>query len=201
VNNPIFNSPFSSSFGAQLDIIFMDAALEQAEIAAEQSEVPVGAVVIDEKGAIIARAYNQVEHTGTQRAHAEMLALEQAALSRGNWRLSGCWLYVTLEPCTMCMGLARLSRVAGVVYGARSPLMGYSLHEPGVLTGSGSGESTFDRSLTGADPKEQGGQQAEKRELENRGLYKGIEDVVVVRGVQAEKAELVLKKFFKKRRT
>jgi len=157
VNNTIFSSPF----GVQQDIIFMSVALEQAEIAAQQGEVPVGAVVIDEKGAIIARAYNQVEHKGTQRAHAEMLALEQAAASRGNWRLLGCWLYVTLEPCTMCMGLARLSRVAGVVYGARSPLMGYSLQD----------------------------------------TLGGREDMVVIRGVQAEKAELVLKKFFKRRRT
>src|SRR5437016_11689783 len=98
----------------------MQIALEQAHHAYEQGEVPVGAVVIDENGVIIAQAYNQVEHATTQRAHAEMIALEQAARNRGNWRLAGCWLYVTLEPCTMCIGLSQLSRVAGVVYGASS---------------------------------------------------------------------------------
>lgn len=112
-------------FGEKQDAYFMDLALEQAHRAYDNDEVPVGAVVIDSDGGILAQAYNQVERCGTQRAHAEMLALEQAARSIGNWRLGGCWLYVTLEPCTMCMGLAQLSRIAGIAYGAPSPLFGY----------------------------------------------------------------------------
>lgn len=114
-------------FGDKQDAYFMNVALEQARKAGECGEVPVGAVVIDPYGGILAQAYNQVEQLGTQRAHAEMVVLEHAAQVMGNWRLAGCWLYVTLEPCTMCMGLAQLSRIAGVVYGAASPLFGYRL--------------------------------------------------------------------------
>jgi tRNA(adenine34) deaminase len=149
-------------FGAKQDIIFMSSALEQAHQAYERGEVPVGAVVIDENGVIIAQAYNQVEHTHTQRTHAEMIALEQAARNRGNWRLAGCWLYVTLEPCMMCVGLAQLSRVAGIVYGASSPLVGFS-RDTGI------------RSLVESD-------------------------VLVIGGVEAEKAELLLRTFFKEQR-
>lgn len=114
-------------FGEKRDICFMNAAFEQAQLAYALNEVPVGAVVVDADGSIIAHAYNQVESMGTQRAHAEMSALEMACQVKKNWRLAGCWLYVTLEPCTMCMGFAQLSRVAGVVYGASSPLFGYRL--------------------------------------------------------------------------
>lgn len=114
-------------FGATRDRHYMKMALAQARRAYECGEVPVGAVVVDANGDILTQAYNQVEHLGTQRAHAEMIALECAAQIHKNWRLTGCWLYVTLEPCTMCMGLALLSRLAGVVYGANSPLFGYRL--------------------------------------------------------------------------
>jgi tRNA(adenine34) deaminase len=116
-----------SIFGKEKDIFFMQEALAQAKLAAEIDEVPIGAIVVNSEGDIIARAYNSVERDCTQRSHAESLAIEQAAKSLGDWRLSGCWLYVTLEPCSMCMGLIRLSRLAGVVYGACSPLFGFSL--------------------------------------------------------------------------
>lgn len=114
-------------FGATQDRYYMGVALAEARKAYECGEVPVGAIVVDANGDILTQAYNQVEHLGTQRAHAEMIALEHAAQVNKNWRLSGCWLYVTLEPCTMCMGLALLSRLAGVAYGAASPLFGYRL--------------------------------------------------------------------------
>ena len=116
-----------SVFGEKKDLIFMQEALAQAQLAYEIDEVPIGAVVVNPEGGIIARAYNRVEHDCTQRAHAESLAIEAAGKSLGDWRLNGCWLYVTLEPCSMCMGLIRLSRLAGVVYGASSPLFGFSL--------------------------------------------------------------------------
>jgi tRNA(adenine34) deaminase len=116
-----------SIFGKEKDLVFMQEALTQAKLAYEIDEVPIGAVVVNSEGDIIARAYNSVERDCTQRAHAECLAIEQAGKSLGDWRLSGCWLYVTLEPCSMCMGLIRLSRLAGVVYGASSPLFGFSL--------------------------------------------------------------------------
>lgn len=116
-----------SIFGKSKDIFFMQEALAQAKLAAEIDEVPIGAIVVNSEGDIIARAYNSVERDCTQRSHAESLAIEYAAKSLGDWRLDGCWVYVTLEPCSMCMGLIKLSRLAGVVYGASSPLFGFSL--------------------------------------------------------------------------
>jgi tRNA(adenine34) deaminase len=114
-------------FGKDKDLFFMQEALVQAQCAYEIDEVPIGAVVVNPAGVIIGRGYNGVERDYTQRAHAESLAIEDAGKSLGDWRLNGCWLYVTLEPCSMCMGLIKLSRLAGVVYGAPSPLFGFHL--------------------------------------------------------------------------
>jgi len=116
-----------SCFGSAHDIHYMRTALKQASVAARKGEVPVGALVVNRDGVILARAHNVVEKRQTQCAHAEIIALERAARKHGGWRLGGCWLFVTLEPCTMCFGMAQLSRVEGVVYGASSPLYGYSL--------------------------------------------------------------------------
>lgn len=99
----------------------------QARKASARDEVPVGAVIVDESGAIIARGYNKTEQQCTQAAHAEIEAIRKAGKIRGNWRCHGLWLYVTLEPCCMCMHLIKLSRMAGVVFGAPSPLFGYRL--------------------------------------------------------------------------
>lgn len=106
---------------------YMHKAIKQAERALLKNEVPIGAVVIDTQQAILGRGYNQVEMTHTQTAHAEMLALKKAAQRKENWRLEGCTLYVTLEPCAMCMNLVLLSRITTVVYGAPSPQFGYHL--------------------------------------------------------------------------
>jgi len=114
-------------FGAEKDRLFMQEALEQAQCAAAIDEVPIGAVVVNAQGEIVGRGYNGVERDCTQRAHAESLAIEQASKALGDWRLQGHWLYVTLEPCTMCMGLIKLSRLEGVVYAAPSPLFGFRL--------------------------------------------------------------------------
>lgn len=114
-------------FGKSKDLFFMQEALKEAKLAYEIDEVPIGAVVVSPEGVIIGRAYNSVERDCTQRAHAESLAIELAGKSLGDWRLNGHWLYVTLEPCSMCMGLIKLSRLAGVVYGAASPLFGFRL--------------------------------------------------------------------------
>lgn len=105
----------------------MQEALKEAQLAYEMDEVPIGAVVVNSEGVIIARSHNSVERDCTQRAHAESLAIELAGKSLGDWRLNDHWLYVTLEPCSMCMGLIKLSRLAGVVYGAASPLFGFRL--------------------------------------------------------------------------
>ena len=104
---------------------YMQLALAQAQLAFDKDEVPVGAVIIAPDGNVIAQAYNAVEQTHTQTAHAEMLAIAQAGAALGDWRLQDCWLYVTLEPCAMCMNAIIISRMAGVVYGASSPLFGY----------------------------------------------------------------------------
>ncbi|GAA1257552.1 tRNA adenosine(34) deaminase TadA [Sphaerisporangium rubeum] len=96
----------------------MRRALAQAALAAVRDEVPVGAVVVGPSGEVLAEAGNDREGTADPTAHAEVLALRAAARSLGGWRLSGCTLVVTLEPCTMCAGAAVLSRVDRVVYGA-----------------------------------------------------------------------------------
>lgn len=118
---------FSTVFGKEKDKIVMEEALIEARKAYDKAEVPIGAVIVDAQGSIVARAYNMVEHAHSQRAHAESLAIEQVSQSIGDWRLDGYWLFVTLEPCAMCMALTKLSRMAGVVYGASSPLFGFRL--------------------------------------------------------------------------
>ncbi len=114
-------------FKEEQHVDFMDQALKQAHKAYEADEVPIGAIIVDGEGTVIARAYNQVESQSTQCAHAELLALTQAGHQLGDWRLLHCWIYVTLQPCSMCMHAIRLHRLAGVVYGADSPLFGYQL--------------------------------------------------------------------------
>jgi tRNA(adenine34) deaminase len=109
------------------DIFFMQQALELAQTAFDQNEVPIGAIVIDQNGTIIGRGFNQVEGCNTQCAHAEMLAIQQAAQTKNDWRLDGCTTYVTLEPCSMCYSLMRLSRLEKLVFGAPSARFGYQL--------------------------------------------------------------------------
>ena len=98
----------------------MHEALRQARKAYEADEVPVGAVIVRE-GKIIARAYNQVETLKDATAHAEMIALTQAEASVGDWRLNGCTLYVTKEPCPMCAGAIVHTRLDRVVFGLPDP--------------------------------------------------------------------------------
>ncbi len=102
----------------------MRLALEQARLAPAHGDVPVGAVMLDPAMAVLAVAHNDREGVGDPTAHAEVLVLRAAARALGGWRLSGCTLVVTLEPCTMCAGAAVLSRVSRVVYGAVDPKAG-----------------------------------------------------------------------------
>lgn len=99
-------------------------AIEEAKKAAEIGEVPVGAVIVDEAGEIIATGHNLRETENRPTAHAEIVAIEKAALVRKSWRLTGCTLYVTLEPCPMCAGAIINSRLKRVVYGAFDENMG-----------------------------------------------------------------------------
>ena len=102
---------------------YMHQALEEAEQAAREDEVPVGAVIVFE-GRVIARAHNQREQLHDPTAHAEMIAITQAAETRHCWRLDACTLYVTLEPCPMCAGAIVQARIPLVVYGAVDPKAG-----------------------------------------------------------------------------
>jgi tRNA(adenine34) deaminase len=107
-----------------LDAGFMQLALRQAQLAKQHNEIPVGAVVVDAQGAVIGQGYNRtiVDHDPT--AHAEIVALREAALHLGNYRLPGCVVYVTLEPCAMCIGAMLHARLQRVIYGASDPKTG-----------------------------------------------------------------------------
>jgi tRNA(adenine34) deaminase len=104
--------------------VWMRAAIEQAVMAGQRDDVPVGAVVLDPTGTIVGRGHNVREATGDPTGHAEIVALRAAAAALGQWHLDGCTLVVTLEPCAMCAGAVVLSRVARLVYGADDPKAG-----------------------------------------------------------------------------
>ncbi|MBK9697692.1 MAG: nucleoside deaminase [Propionibacteriaceae bacterium] len=105
-------------------VAVMGEALAQARAASVHGDVPIGAVVLDPGGRVVARAGNERELTGDPTAHAEVLALRRAAEALGSWRLEGCTLVVTLEPCTMCAGALVLARVQRLVFGAFDPKAG-----------------------------------------------------------------------------
>ncbi|MCJ7745053.1 MAG: tRNA adenosine(34) deaminase TadA [Actinobacteria bacterium] len=115
----------------------MQIALEEAELALEAGEIPVGAVLTKD-GEIIARGHNRRVETGDPTAHAEVLVLQMAGKRTGDWRLEGATLYVTLEPCPMCAGAIALARIERVVFGASEPRAGaggsaYNILEDGRL--------------------------------------------------------------------
>lgn len=101
----------------------MRIAIDQAKIAEENGDVPIGAVIVH-KNQIIAKAYNQREQLKDPTAHAEIIALTQAAAALENWHLNGCTMYVTLEPCPMCAGALVLARIDRLVYGCDDPKTG-----------------------------------------------------------------------------
>jgi tRNA(adenine34) deaminase len=101
----------------------MQLALDEAQQALRENEVPIGAVIVHE-GRVIASAHNQREQLHDPTAHAEMIAITQAAEARQSWRLEGCTLYVTLEPCPMCAGAILQARIPMLVYGATDPKAG-----------------------------------------------------------------------------
>jgi len=131
----------------------MDTALVEARAAAARGEVPVGAVVVDARGRVIARDGNRMRETGDPTAHAEMLAIRAACAALGQARLTGCALYVTLEPCAMCAGAIAAARLARLYYGAGDPKSGgvaqgarvfdraQSHHRPEIYEGIGAAEA------------------------------------------------------------
>lgn len=152
---------------------FMRKAIHQARLAAEAGEVPVGAVIVRE-GKVIAQAWNQVEMLKDPTAHAEMIAITQAASAVGDWRLTDATLYVTKEPCPMCAGAIVLARIPTVVWGMSDPLRGGAVsrfnifksdtlnHQVDCLTGVLEGDckeimqSFFRRRRAGSDEKSAG---------------------------------------------
>ena len=109
---------------------YIAMALEEAELAAERGEVPVGAVLVDADGAVLVRTGNRIVELQDPTAHAEILALRKGGGALGNERLIGTTLYVTLEPCAMCAGAISLARVSRLVFAAEDPKGGAVLHGP-----------------------------------------------------------------------
>ena len=112
--------------------MFMRKALEEAKLAEEEGEIPVGAVVVC-KERVIARAHNQTERLNDVTAHAEMLAITSATSMLGGKYLNDCTLYVTMEPCVMCGGALAWAQLGELVYGAADPHRGYARLTPSVL--------------------------------------------------------------------
>ena len=118
---------------AELDLVNLARALELAREAGDRGEVPVGAVIVDGNGAVVGEGRNFREERQDPTGHAEIASIIAAAQRLGSWRLIGCTLYVTLEPCPMCLAACQQARVARVVYGATDPKggaisLGYALH-------------------------------------------------------------------------
>jgi tRNA(adenine34) deaminase len=114
------------------DEYFMQIALQEAQIAFDKGEVPVGAVVVC-KDIIVAKAHNQTEQLNDFTAHAEMLAFTSASNYLSNKYLKNCTLYVTLEPCSMCAGASAWTQIGKIVYGASDKKRGYSVCKPSIL--------------------------------------------------------------------
>ncbi len=112
---------------------FMRLAIEQARIAGRMGEVPIGAVITDGEDKVVSSGYNLREEGNDPTGHAEIIAIKKAGEALGSWRLEGSVLYVTIEPCLMCMGAVILARIKRLVFGARDPKAGavFSVYEIG----------------------------------------------------------------------
>lgn len=115
-----------------IDEKYMKLALQEAQAAGEEEEIPIGAVVVS-RGRIIGKGHNMVERLGDPTAHAEMIAITAATQSLGGKYLTDCTLYVTVEPCPMCAAALGWSQISRIVYGAPDPKRGYSLFSPTLL--------------------------------------------------------------------
>lgn len=115
------------------DDFYMKMALQEAKIAFDEGEVPIGAVIVC-NGFVVAKSHNQTERLKDFTAHAEMLAFTSASNYLSNKYLKDCTLYVTLEPCSMCAGAAAWTQIGRIVYGATDPRKGFSLFQPPILS-------------------------------------------------------------------
>lgn len=125
-------NPIEVQTQAQLDAFYMKMALQEAQIAAAEGEIPIGAVAVC-GGRVIARAHNLTERLTDVTAHAEMQAITAAASALGGKYLTDCTLYVTVEPCVMCAGALGWSQIGRVVYGAADEKRGFSRFAPNAL--------------------------------------------------------------------
>jgi tRNA(adenine34) deaminase len=114
----------ASALDPAVDHLLMRFALEQARLAGEAGDVPIGAVIVDGSGDVLAIGRNEREKTGDPTAHAEIVALRAAAVAAGVWNLSGTTIAVTVEPCTMCAGALVAARVTTLIFGCREPKTG-----------------------------------------------------------------------------
>ncbi len=130
---------------------FMRLAIAQAKAARRAGEVPIGCVIVKD-GAVIARAHNMRQKRRLATAHAEMIAIERACRKTGDWRLNGCEMYVTLEPCAMCAGAAANARISSVVFGAYEPKSGACGSHLNLLENAGLNSNT---QVTGGILKEE----------------------------------------------
>jgi tRNA(adenine34) deaminase len=127
---------YLASFESAMRLALAAARASQTTASVESADVPVGAVLLDGAGTVIAQGHNRREATSDPSAHAEIMALRSAGQSRSNWRLADCTLVVTLEPCTMCAGALLAARVSRLVFGAADPRAGAAgsvwdvLHDP-----------------------------------------------------------------------
>jgi tRNA(adenine34) deaminase len=117
------NIPIEQRHGIVETIDFMNAAYQEAIKAMDEGEVPIGAIV-EKDGRIVGRGYNRMEKLKDATAHAEILAIGAASASLSSWRLNGCTIYVTLEPCIMCLGAVLQARIKSIVYAAPDPRAG-----------------------------------------------------------------------------
>jgi tRNA(adenine34) deaminase len=121
---PAMRLALAEAVRAGQELAGQELATSEERAGTGQDDVPVGAVILDEAGTVLARARNRREADRDPTAHAEMVAIQQAARAVGNWRLTGLTLVVTLEPCTMCAGAVTLARLGRLVYGAEDPKAG-----------------------------------------------------------------------------
>jgi cytidine deaminase len=144
----------------------METALDEARAAAERGEVPVGAAVVGPDGRVIARAGNRTRELDDPTAHAEILAIRAACAALGSERLTGCDLYVTLEPCPMCAAAIALARIARLYYGAGDPKSG----------GVAQGPRVFDHPQCHHSPEVYDGIAAAESERLLTGFFAGLRD-------------------------
>lgn len=123
---------FFQTLYEQKDVFFMTKAIDLAQTAFEKGEIPIGAIVVSADDNILGADFNRTENDYSQSSHAEINAISKAGKFLKNWRLDDCTIYVTLEPCLMCLGLIGLSRIKRIVYGARSPLFGYHIDKDDI---------------------------------------------------------------------